>query len=237
MSKTYVLQFDTGNAAFEGAGRDAEVAAVILRAADKIEQSGLDGSFKVWDTNGNSIGGFSEVTPPASSTDDVVLSIETGNAAFEGDPSTEVVRILRNAAKRIEQGDWPTGLLDINGNRVGNAEDNRGDPEIELPEDISRYSVQAIREKNPEVRLSSTPESIASLSAELGLQAFGESWRTIAVVRDEEGDYSEAWVTQHNDPVDSLKHFVQVMRNGMPEDWAEAHEAELNGVPAPRGFR
>lgn len=58
------------------------------------------------------------------------LTIHTDNAAFEGTPASEIARILRHAADRIEADDWtgigpdgnPTLLLrDANGNRVGAA--------------------------------------------------------------------------------------------------------------------
>lgn len=44
------------------------------------------------------------------------------NAAFGDDPRFEVARILRQAARRIEQGDYPEGgfrLNDENGNKCG----------------------------------------------------------------------------------------------------------------------
>jgi hypothetical protein len=47
------------------------------------------------------------------------LQIQTVNAAFEDSPELEVARILRDAADRIEGGDFHFGLYDVNGNRVG----------------------------------------------------------------------------------------------------------------------
>lgn len=50
----------------------------------------------------------------------VLITIDTENDAFEDAPASEVARILRAAADRIEQegdGDFP--LMDINGNTVG----------------------------------------------------------------------------------------------------------------------
>lgn len=50
------------------------------------------------------------------------LEIDCGNAAFDGEleRDTEVARILRLAAERIEAGAGDKGrLLDINGNIVG----------------------------------------------------------------------------------------------------------------------
>ena len=51
----------------------------------------------------------------------VAIAIETGNAAFEDAPATEIARILRAQAELIEAGmaTDETPLRDINGNRVG----------------------------------------------------------------------------------------------------------------------
>lgn len=48
------------------------------------------------------------------------LEVAMINAALEDEPATELARILRNAADRIEQGTNPPHLFDINGNCVGN---------------------------------------------------------------------------------------------------------------------
>lgn len=51
------------------------------------------------------------------------LQIATDNAAFEGDDrKTEIARILRDVADRLEQGKFVGRLLDVNGNHVGRAE-------------------------------------------------------------------------------------------------------------------
>ena len=57
-------------------------------------------------------------------TDQITITIETGNAAFEeAGTGQEVARILRKLADQIEE--WPgasafkVGLRDVNGNRVG----------------------------------------------------------------------------------------------------------------------
>ena len=52
------------------------------------------------------------------------LFIETENAAFDETPASELARILRDLAKRIEQ-DGPesyTVLRDRNGNKAGEAQ-------------------------------------------------------------------------------------------------------------------
>lgn len=50
------------------------------------------------------------------------ITINTDNAAFEGDPSVEVVRILYRLMKDIEgNGLCEFNLRDINGNKVGEA--------------------------------------------------------------------------------------------------------------------
>ena len=45
--------------------------------------------------------------------------IRTDNAAFDEDPNAETARILRKIADKIENGEEPVSILDINGNRVG----------------------------------------------------------------------------------------------------------------------
>ena len=52
------------------------------------------------------------------------IEIELENAAFEGDPATELVRILKELAKNIENGRvsvsiGSTKIRDVNGNTVG----------------------------------------------------------------------------------------------------------------------
>jgi len=51
----------------------------------------------------------------------LTLTLETGNAAFEDTPATEIARILRAQADLIEAGmaTDETPLRDINGNRAG----------------------------------------------------------------------------------------------------------------------
>lgn len=53
------------------------------------------------------------------------LHIECDNAAFEGDPLTEIARILRTEAEKMARfgGEeiWDNTLFDLNGNRVGRA--------------------------------------------------------------------------------------------------------------------
>lgn len=53
----------------------------------------------------------------------ITITIETGNAAFEDEPASEVARILRAAADRVEEtGEVPhcgLPLFDVNGNRCG----------------------------------------------------------------------------------------------------------------------
>lgn len=51
----------------------------------------------------------------------ILITINTGNAAFEDSPATEIARILHKLAGTIEQWGWPqfSTLYDINGNSVG----------------------------------------------------------------------------------------------------------------------
>jgi hypothetical protein len=53
----------------------------------------------------------------------IIITIETGNAAFEDSPTGEIGRILRDLADRFEQNGIPDGnLLDINGNVCGSVQ-------------------------------------------------------------------------------------------------------------------
>lgn len=62
------------------------------------------------------------------------ISINTGNAAFDDAPASELARILRKLADRLEtEGAPPHGeeafyLHDYNGNRAGVAEIRHGEP-------------------------------------------------------------------------------------------------------------
>ncbi len=47
------------------------------------------------------------------------LTIETDSAAFDDAPASELSRILRDLASRIEDGDFPVKVYDANGNAVG----------------------------------------------------------------------------------------------------------------------
>ena len=52
----------------------------------------------------------------------ITITLNTDNAAFEDDPGAEVARILRELARRTEQGFINVGLRDSNGNMVGQCE-------------------------------------------------------------------------------------------------------------------
>lgn len=49
----------------------------------------------------------------------LTVQIQTGNAAFDGNDLAECARILREAAKRLDNGDERGFLRDFNGNTVG----------------------------------------------------------------------------------------------------------------------
>jgi len=49
------------------------------------------------------------------------ISIDLENDVFLPCPHDEIVRILRDVADRIDNGECPKSLFDINGNRVGTA--------------------------------------------------------------------------------------------------------------------
>jgi hypothetical protein len=52
----------------------------------------------------------------------LTVTIETDNAAFEGDAGPELSRILRGLARRLEDGETQGRLRDSNGNTVGRFE-------------------------------------------------------------------------------------------------------------------
>lgn len=117
MIRAYI---ETGNSAFEGEGKDHEVARILSEAADKIENGGMD--FKLYDFNGNVVGWIKESDKPfdLQPGDYVFLEMETGNAAFEDQvKELEVARILRVAAEKVRDGRQEFRLMDINGNSVG----------------------------------------------------------------------------------------------------------------------
>jgi len=47
------------------------------------------------------------------------INFATGNEAFQGDETGETVRILREIAKKIEQGRENGSVMDLNGNKIG----------------------------------------------------------------------------------------------------------------------
>jgi len=47
------------------------------------------------------------------------LEVETDNAAFETYPTSELARILRGVATKLEQGALEGAVMDLNGNKVG----------------------------------------------------------------------------------------------------------------------
>lgn len=59
------------------------------------------------------------------------LVIDSDNEAFSEDAHAEVARILREAAKKIENCEDEIQLRDVNGNKVGFASLTIADPELE----------------------------------------------------------------------------------------------------------
>ena len=53
------------------------------------------------------------------------LNIETDNAAFTDAPEAEIARILRRIAERVERGEQSGGILDVNGNGIGDWDTGR----------------------------------------------------------------------------------------------------------------
>jgi len=125
---------NTANAAFVDAGRNNEVGRIVKDAAEIAsefpndfiagEQKG-DINVLLFDVNGNSVGVIKHVAEspsdqPAAGV--VRLVIELGNDAFSSDGSTEVSRILNEAAAKLADGRREFPLHDINGQPVGTAE-------------------------------------------------------------------------------------------------------------------
>ena len=58
MKKAFNLQIvELGNAAFDDAGCNAEVARILREVADKMDSGSTDGA--AWDINGNRVGSYS----------------------------------------------------------------------------------------------------------------------------------------------------------------------------------
>ena len=47
------------------------------------------------------------------------LTFSTSNAAFDPEPASEVARLLRQVAEKVEDGDKTGRVHDLNGNLVG----------------------------------------------------------------------------------------------------------------------
>jgi hypothetical protein len=78
--------------------------------------------------------------------DEFTIKIDTTNSAFsDPDPATELARILREVAKRVEAGETTGYVKDGNGNKVGrfNATETVGDPaphrKAARPDEQSRH--------------------------------------------------------------------------------------------------
>jgi hypothetical protein len=126
---------ETGNAAFVDVGRDYEMARIIEGAAASVGSASdvADVDFFLRDINGNTVGKveYTETVPTGEPDEGTVrLSVDTGNAAFEGSATEEVARILREAADKVKDGEHIFVLRDYNGNTVGKFE-YREEPSLE----------------------------------------------------------------------------------------------------------
>ncbi|CAE6793303.1 hypothetical protein R70006_04950 [Paraburkholderia domus] len=118
------LYIHTGNAAFEGDDLGHELARIFREQAGKVDGVSdlADFNVSVRDVNGNSVGTFysaGEDRAPDGDKPYLLASLEVFTAAFEDTPGDEVARILREAAGKLEEGNFDFGLRDYNGNRVG----------------------------------------------------------------------------------------------------------------------
>jgi hypothetical protein len=53
----------------------------------------------------------------------IITFNKLGNSSFTDDKNYEIARILKNLAEKIEEGYYPSKLMDINGNKVGSVEE------------------------------------------------------------------------------------------------------------------
>lgn len=127
------LFIDTGNAAFSGDDRPLEVSRILtelseeLRDHDRIE---CQSQRVLHDYNGNSVGYLNQGGLPAESQPGrIVLSFDTGNAAFsEPNFGAEVSKIFKEAADKLSGGSQAFCLRDTNGNIVGEVKDMAAEP-------------------------------------------------------------------------------------------------------------
>lgn len=52
--------------------------------------------------------------------ENVYVNFATDNAAFDDEPASEIARILRDVAGKIEAGQFENVIRDLNGNKIGN---------------------------------------------------------------------------------------------------------------------
>lgn len=75
------------------------------------------------------------------------LNIDCDNAAFDGDPADEIVRLLHVVAMKIEGGYRDGNLVDLNGNTVGDFEltepDEEDEDDGEIPDEVQEVIDQA----------------------------------------------------------------------------------------------
>jgi sugar phosphate isomerase/epimerase len=131
MMKIYI---EMGNAAFADDDKQYEVARLIDKVAARFNDDPR-ADFRLLDMNGNHVGqAFGNAEAESVGTVDgpnVVISMDTGNAAFQDDnEGPEIARILSQLADRIRStGDFDVTLSDYNGQVVGKIEEiNIGEP-------------------------------------------------------------------------------------------------------------
>lgn len=88
-----------------------------------------------------------------------------------------------------------------------------------------------LTEERPYAVAYQSAEQIGELVHHTGLVACGEHWSGV-VVETEDGDYTNAWITESQRPFDNSAEYLQVLRNGKVLDWAKAQEREMRELNA-----
>lgn len=127
---------NTSNAAFVDMGPEVEIGRIVGAAAEELLKRGSvpdsDG-FRLRDVNGNKVGeaAFSAAAPAGEVASGTVrLSVRVAGSGLDGEIVDGLASTLREAARKIEDGERVFALRDGNGNLVGKFE-FREEPSLE----------------------------------------------------------------------------------------------------------
>jgi len=139
------------------------------------------------------------------------LSIDTENAAFDGNGSNEISRILTKLAEDIANGVEYPSIRDINGNTVGKCEYTKSTSELEMSE--RKF----------------TAEELGSYHAEL--QGIAECiYESQAVINDSEGTSQESRESAIYDMIDHVNDFLDIIEKLEKDDIAFPNGLHPNGA-------